>query len=133
MVGQGAGRAEDGHLALVAERPEDPEGLGHLGQGRVGHLQVDDLGVARRPGAATVSSIDRYRRRWAADGSLAQQLVDQPVDGGPAVRGRPPDGRRRTRRSGPSDGGGVGSPPARVSGRRRGRVGVARSGPATRP
>ena len=54
VLGQRAGRAEHGDLAHLAIRAEDPEGLGHLGQGGAGDLEVADrralLGqVAQRP------------------------------------------------------------------------------------
>ncbi len=43
--GSGPGRAEERHLLLLAEGPEHPEGLGHLGHGGAGDLQVDGVGV----------------------------------------------------------------------------------------
>ena len=54
VFGQRAGRAEHRHFAHLAVRAEDPEGLGHFGQGGTGDLEVADrralLGqVAQRP------------------------------------------------------------------------------------
>src|ERR1700685_3557449 len=54
VVGLRAGRTEHGDLAYVTVGAEHPEGLGHLGQGRVGDLEVAhrrDLAgqVAERP------------------------------------------------------------------------------------
>ena len=75
VVGPRAGRAEDGDLADVAVGAEDPEGLGHLGQGRVGDLQVDDRRcprAARSPsdadhGRSSSRRLGRRERRGSSN------------------------------------------------------------------
>ena len=45
IVGLGAGRSEDRHLANVAVRLEDGEGVAHLGDGRAGDLEIEQIGL----------------------------------------------------------------------------------------
>ncbi len=45
VVGQGAGRAEEGDLLLFAKGPEHAERLGHLGHRGAGQLQVEGVGA----------------------------------------------------------------------------------------